>query len=93
MLAGWARLKYPHLFHAAVASSAPLRAQLDFSQYNDDIRNSLATETYGVGGSEECALAMETGARGQAMGDGHGPLIDGIAASGSRCNSRPKLIG
>ncbi|CAN0419518.1 unnamed protein product, partial [Laminaria digitata] len=29
MLAGWAGLRYPHLFHAAVASSAPLREQLD----------------------------------------------------------------
>jgi serine protease 16 len=33
MLAGWARLKYPHLFHAAVASSAPVKAQLDFQGY------------------------------------------------------------
>ena len=34
MLAGWARLKYPHLFYAAVSSSSPLRAKLDFPQYN-----------------------------------------------------------
>ncbi|CAM9474670.1 unnamed protein product, partial [Discosporangium mesarthrocarpum] len=30
MLAGWARLKFPHLFHAAVSSSSPLLAQTDF---------------------------------------------------------------
>lgn len=30
MLASWARIKYPHLFHASIASSAPVRAQLDF---------------------------------------------------------------
>ena len=33
MLAAWARLKYPHLFHAAVASSAPMTAELDFQGY------------------------------------------------------------
>ena len=29
MLAAWARLKYPHLIHASVASSAPVRAELE----------------------------------------------------------------
>lgn len=29
-LAAWARLKYPHLIHAAVSSSGPLLAKLDF---------------------------------------------------------------
>jgi hypothetical protein len=28
MLAGWSRLKYPELIHAAVASSAPVKAQV-----------------------------------------------------------------
>lgn len=71
MLAGWARLKYPHLFHAAVSSSSPLRAQLDFSQYAEIMRDSLASGADGVGGSEDCAAAVETGARGRAMGDRH----------------------
>lgn len=61
MLAGWARLKYPHLFHAAVSSSSPLQAQLDFPEYAEVMRDSLATEEDGVGGSEECASAVETG--------------------------------
>lgn len=61
MLAGWARLKYPHLFHAAVSSSSPLQAQLDFPQYNEVMRDSLASSADGVGGSEECAAAVETG--------------------------------
>ena len=29
MLAGWFRLKYPNLVHGSIASSAPVKAQLD----------------------------------------------------------------
>lgn len=61
MLAGWARLKYPHLFHAAVSSSSPLLAQLDFPQYAEVMRDSLADGEDDVGGSEECASAVEKG--------------------------------
>eukprot|EP00752_Nemacystus_decipiens_P009162 g8184.t1 len=61
MLAGWARLKYPHLFHAAVSSSSPMMAQLDFPEYTEVMRDSLATDEDGVGGSEECASAIESG--------------------------------
>ena len=34
MMAGWSRLKYPHLVHAAVASSAPVQASLEMPGYN-----------------------------------------------------------
>jgi hypothetical protein len=30
-LVAWARLKYPHLVHASISSSAPLLAKVDFS--------------------------------------------------------------
>ncbi|XP_065205206.1 putative serine protease K12H4.7 [Planococcus citri] len=41
MLATWARLKYPHLIHGAVASSAPLLAKVDFGEYYQVVEQSL----------------------------------------------------
>ncbi|XP_044527056.1 thymus-specific serine protease [Gracilinanus agilis] len=55
-LAAWARLKYPHLIWAAVASSAPVQAQLDFSSYNRVVSRSLADPA--VGGSPKCQRAV-----------------------------------
>ncbi|XP_043855129.1 thymus-specific serine protease [Dromiciops gliroides] len=55
-LAAWARLKFPHLIWAAVASSAPVQAQLDFSSYNEVVSRSLADPA--VGGSPECLGAV-----------------------------------
>ena len=52
MLAGWFRLKYPHLVHAAVASSAPVEAILNFEGYNDAVAASMSNSE--VGGSKEC---------------------------------------
>ncbi|XP_078302594.1 thymus-specific serine protease [Panthera onca] len=54
-LAAWARLKFPHLIFASVASSAPVRAVLDFSEYNEVVSRSLTSEA--VGGSPECRAA------------------------------------
>ncbi|KAM9665291.1 thymus-specific serine protease [Trichechus inunguis] len=51
-LAAWARLKFPHLIFASVASSAPVRAVLDFSEYNDVVSRSLMNTA--IGGSPEC---------------------------------------
>ncbi|KAG7159003.1 serine protease-like 1, partial [Homarus americanus] len=47
-LAAWVRLKYPHLIHGSVASSAPVEAEVDFTQYLEVVRDSLATV------SEDC---------------------------------------
>nr|XP_030705565.1 thymus-specific serine protease [Globicephala melas] len=54
-LAAWARLKFPHLIFASVASSAPVRAILDFSEYNDVVSRSLMNTA--IGGSLECRAA------------------------------------
>ncbi len=43
-LAAWARLKYPNLFVGAFATSAPVQAQLDFSQYFDVCARSLGAQ-------------------------------------------------
>ena len=42
-LSAWLRTKYPHLFHASVASSAPILAQVDFKQYLQVVTKSLQT--------------------------------------------------
>jgi hypothetical protein len=41
-LSAWFRLKYPHLVHAAVSSSAPMFAIIDFSDYMVVVNNSLS---------------------------------------------------
>ncbi|KAK2912800.1 thymus-specific serine protease [Channa argus] len=55
-LSAWFRGKYPHLVYGAVASSAPVKAKLDFSAYNNIVGLSLTNEA--VGGSEKCLAAV-----------------------------------
>ncbi|KAG9470767.1 hypothetical protein GDO78_016801 [Eleutherodactylus coqui] len=51
-LSAWFRLKFPHLVYAAVASSAPVRAELDFTDYNKVVAQSLSDPV--IGGSSQC---------------------------------------
>lgn len=63
MLAGWSRLRHPELIHAAVASSAPVHAKLDMSEYNDALANAYTVSDNRVGGSPECRIAIREGHR------------------------------
>jgi serine protease 16 len=58
MLAGWFRLKYPHLVWAAVASSAPVEAIENYQGYNNVVGQSMAATS--VGGSTACQSAIQT---------------------------------
>jgi len=49
-------VQYPHLVHAAIASSAPVRAIVDFQGYNDVVAKSLTTDL--VGGSQKVRLSI-----------------------------------
>lgn len=73
MMAGFARLKLPHLFHAAVSSSAPWQAVVDMPQYNDVVSDALANPA--VGGSAECASAVA---------DGHAHLLALLGSAAGR---------
>jgi len=61
MMAGWSRLKHPELIHASVASSAPVLAKLDMSEYYDRVANAYTVSNNGVGGSQFCHDAIKNG--------------------------------
>jgi serine protease 16 len=80
ILAGLARLRYPHLIYAAVASSAPLDATVDLPGYNDVVGQSVADPV--VGGSPACLAALARGRTRRhwcAAGDPSGPGVAGAA--------------
>ncbi len=52
MLAAWSRLKFPHLIHASISSSAPVHAKLDMREYNDMVAYAYSVDL--VGGSDAC---------------------------------------
>ena len=59
MVSGFARLKLPHLIHAAVSSSSPWRAKVDMPEYNDVVAEALALAS--IGGSKACEAAVAEG--------------------------------
>lgn len=69
-----ARLKFPHLIYASVASSAPVRAELDMRGYNDVVAAAYAVSHEGVGGSPACRAAIAEGHRriGELFGSAEG---------------------
>jgi serine protease 16 len=59
MMAAWARLRFPHLIFAAISSSAPVQASLEFSAYNKHVGKVLQMEN--VGGSHHCFGIIQQG--------------------------------
>jgi thymus-specific serine protease len=59
MMAAMARLRYPHLFHASVSSSSPLRAEVEMEEYNEVVASAMAAED--VGGSQACLDIIKEG--------------------------------
>ncbi|XP_047589885.1 thymus-specific serine protease [Lutra lutra] len=97
-LAAWARLKFPHLIFASVASSAPVRAVLDFSEYNEVVSRSLMSTA--VGGSPECRAAAsaafaEVERRLRAGREARGALRAELGACSSlgRAEDQAELLG
>lgn len=56
-LSAWFRLKYPHLVYAAVSSSAPMLAKLNFHEYYQVVNESLANY------SSKCVRNIEAAIR------------------------------
>lgn len=58
-MAAYARLKYPHMIHAGVSSSAPLDLKVDFPGYNHLVGADLKYPK--VGGSDRCFDIVKEG--------------------------------
>lgn len=73
MLSGWARYSFPHLIHAAVSSSAPMQAIVNFYRYKDAVAFELSYEK--IGGSRACLEIVK---------QGHKSLADMLSLSNNR---------
>jgi serine protease 16 len=60
-LSAWARLRLPHIVHAALSTSSPIQAQLSFTGYNDVVAASLAAPI--VGGTATCTANVNAAFR------------------------------
>lgn len=69
MLSAWSRLLHPDAVHAAVASSAPVEARLDFAGYHEKVGTDLGDAD--VGGSAECVRVVT---------EGHAEVVAALAA-------------
>jgi serine protease 16 len=58
-LAAWVGLKYPQLIAGTVASSAPVYAEYDYSQYAEVVGAALGYEE--IGGSKQCVETIKSG--------------------------------
>jgi serine protease 16 len=83
MLAGWFRLKYPHLVHGSIASSAPVQAKLDMQGYNDVAAIAYSVKDNNVGGSPTCRANIA---------DGHAQIKTMFGSETGR-NTLAKLFG
>lgn len=54
MMAGWAHMRYPHLFLGAVASSAPVEAVLNYKGYLETVREAYENSDPLIGGGAGC---------------------------------------
>lgn len=73
-LSGWFRLKYPSITQGSIASSAPVRAEENFSQYMDVVGEALL-----YFGGQACFNAFEEASNAIAQLASGGPGSDGMA--------------
>ncbi len=72
-LSGWFRLKYPSITQGSIASSAPVRAEENFSQYMDVVADSLI-----YFGGQACYNGFEDAANTIAQLASEGPGSEGM---------------
>lgn len=81
--------QFPHLILASVASSAPVRAVLDFSEYNE-----VRTAGGGCGGGRGCGEPPDSFSRGPTAGGVQKPNEHGCRRiPGGRRRGRPRGLG